>query len=207
MVACFVVTNATRLLNYGLYNDNSTRARLSKLESFSATEQSMDDSTDTPSKGLRASAGAMLVAAAIPLLAATAQAQDEASLRAADEAQMQAGARGDADAYRALTLPDFTVNAPNNRISSREQVLSRLASGEIASEQFERTIEHVLLHGDVGIVMGRETITPASGSISGRAFGQGALQRRFTNVFVFEDGQWRFLARHANVAPDIGDQP
>lgn len=164
-------------------------------------------SDDRKSAGTRTKAAAMAVVAALPVMGLPAQAQDEASLRAADEAQMQAGANGDAEAYAALTLPDFTVNAPDNRIASRLQVLERLASGEIASERFERTVEHVLLHGDVGIVMGRETVTPTRQSISGQAFAAGALERRFTNVFVFEDGAWRFLARHANVAPDIRGQP
>ena len=36
----------------------------------------------------------------------------------------------------------------------------------------------------------------------GGQFGARALSRRFTNVFLFENGRWVFLARHATVLPD-----
>jgi len=126
---------------------------------------------------------------------------DEASLRAADAAQMRAGAASDADAYAELSTSDFVNNAPDNRVATRAEVLAMLREGRIASEGFERTIEHVAIHGSTGVVMGRQQVTPAQDSIAGRTFGARPLVRRFTNVFVFEGGRWRLLARHANVVP------
>ena len=96
---------------------------------------------------------------------------------------------------------NYVVNAPSSRVIPREALLSLMASGGIASERFERTIERVAITGNVGVVMGRETVTPTATSESGQLFGSRALQRRYTNVFVFEGGAWRYLARHANVVP------
>jgi hypothetical protein len=47
--------------------------------------------------------------------------------------------------------------------------------------------------------MGSEIVRPAAGSELAKRFGQRDLKRRFTNVFVFEGGAWRFLARQATV--------
>lgn len=57
------------------------------------------------------------------------------------------------------------------------------------------------ISGDVAVVMGRETFTPARSSELGRTFGPGPLQRRYTNVYLWQQGRWWWLARHANVVP------
>jgi hypothetical protein len=41
--------------------------------------------------------------------------------------------------------------------------------------------------------------TPAAASELGRTSGARPLQRRYTNIYVWEDGHWFWLARHANV--------
>ena len=47
--------------------------------------------------------------------------------------------------------------------------------------------------------MGLEVFTPKPGSELGRTFGAKPLQRRYTNVYVWENGHWLWLARQANV--------
>ena len=74
-----------------------------------------------------------------------------------------------------------------------------LAQGKMASERFERVIEGTAITGSIGIVMGSETVRPGAGSELGERFGDRDLKRRFTNVFIFENGTWRFLARQASV--------
>jgi hypothetical protein len=51
-------------------------------------------------------------------------------------------------------------------------------------------------------VMGREVVLPTTDSQLGQQFGARPLARRFTNVFLFENGRWVFLARHATVIAD-----
>jgi hypothetical protein len=74
-----------------------------------------------------------------------------------------------------------------------------LAAGKMASERFERVIEGTAITGNIGVVMGSEVVQPRAGSELGQKFGTGPLKRRFTNVFVFENGRWYFLARQASV--------
>lgn len=139
---------------------------------------------------------------ALPVSAALAQsapADQEAALRAVDARQTQAIVRGDAKAMSALLHPSFRVNAPSNRVLQREQVLSMIKSGEIGAKSFERTPESVAITGNVGVVMGREVITPTPASEAGKTFGVKPLNRRYTNVYLREGGTWRLLARHTNV--------
>lgn len=48
-------------------------------------------------------------------------------------------------------------------------------------------------------IMGSEVVTPAPNSELGRLHPGRTLHRRFTNVFLWEGGRWRFLARQASV--------
>jgi hypothetical protein len=74
-----------------------------------------------------------------------------------------------------------------------------MRSGEIAAESFTRTAEDVTISGNVAIVMGRETFTPKPQSELGRKYGAKPLNRRYTNVYVWQGKRWKWLARQANV--------
>jgi Domain of unknown function (DUF4440) len=105
----------------------------------------------------------------------------------------------DANAMRSLMHPNYMVNSPVNQIVRKDQLIKLLSEGKIASEAIERTIEATAITGNVGIVMGRETIKPKPNSELGLVHGEKTLERRFTNVFVFEQGNWRLLARQSTV--------
>jgi hypothetical protein len=47
--------------------------------------------------------------------------------------------------------------------------------------------------------MGREIFTPSVKSELGRLYGAKPLQRRYTNVYLWENGRWRWLARLAYI--------
>ena len=127
----------------------------------------------------------------------------EVSLRMADAEQMRIIVEGDAKAQQNFMHPNYMINAPANRVLRKDQVVRMLATGEIASEAFQRTVEATMITGAVGIVMGNETVTPAPDSELGRLHPGKTLRRRFTNVFLWEAGKWRFLARHASVVGTI----
>jgi TctA family transporter len=95
--------------------------------------------------------------------------------------------------------PNYILNGPSNRVLRKPVLVEMLANGKMASERFERTIEGTTITGNVGIVMGSEIVRPGAGSELAQSFGNRDLKRRFTNVFVFEGGAWRFLARQASV--------
>ena len=123
------------------------------------------------------------------------------SVLAVDEAQRAMVAGGDAAGLDRLAHANLRINAPGGRVLTREAFLANMRNGEIVAERFERTAEDVVISGNVATVMGREVFTPAATSELGRSFGGLPLQRRYTNIYVWEGGRWRWLARHANVVP------
>ena len=123
----------------------------------------------------------------------------DSSLRAADAEQMRIIVEGDAKAQSTFMHPNYMVNGPSNRVLRKPVLVAMLARGEMASDRFERTIEGTAITGNVGIVMGSEVVRPGMGSELAQRFGNRDLKRRFTNVFVFDGGAWRFLARQASV--------
>ncbi len=133
---------------------------------------------------------------AIPTIAAD---MSESSLRAADAEQMRIIVDGDARAQAAFMHSNYILNGPSNRVLRKAVLVDMLANGRMSSERFERVIEGTAITGNVGVVMGREVVQPRAGSELGEKFGTGPLNRRFTNVFIFEKGRWYFLARQASV--------
>ena len=123
----------------------------------------------------------------------------EVSLRQADAEQMRIIVEGDARAQEMFMHQNYIINAPSNRVLRKPVLVEMLAQGRMSSERFERVIEAIAITGNVGIVMGRETVRPSSASQLGEQFGSTDLARRFTSVFIFEQGKWLFLARQATV--------
>jgi hypothetical protein len=124
---------------------------------------------------------------------------NERSLRAADAEQMRIIVAGDAKAQQEFMHPNYIINAPSNVVRRKPELVAMLARGGMASETFERVIEGTAITGSVGIVMGREVVRPTRASNLGRLHPGQTLQRRFTNVFLWENGKWRFLARQASI--------
>ncbi|WP_424681464.1 nuclear transport factor 2 family protein [Frateuria sp. YIM B11624] len=142
---------------------------------------------------------ALMLCAALPSFPCLAAGPTEDSLRAADAEQMRIIVQGDAEAQSRFMHPNYILNGPSNRVLRKAVLVKMLGEGKMASDRFERTIEGTAITGNVGIVMGRETVKPAAGSNLGEKFGSRDLTRRFTNVFIFDHGAWRFLARQASV--------
>ena len=138
--------------------------------------------------------------AAIP--AASEQSSDQRAVLEADAQQRLAVASADGAAIEAIADPHLRVNAPNNRILTRDDLVRMVGSGEIRNEVFERTPEEVVITGDVGVVMGHELVFPGAGSEQARMYGERTLRRRYTNVYIRSGTSWRHLARHANIIPE-----
>ena len=127
--------------------------------------------------------------------------EGQARILAIDEDQRRMVAASDVAGLERLAHPNLRINAPGGRVLTREQFLTNMRSGEIAAESFERAAEDVSISGNFAVVMGRETFTPAPASELGRSYGARPLQRRYTNIYVRQQGRWLWLARHANVLP------
>lgn len=125
----------------------------------------------------------------------------QAELAALDARQKAMVARADVAGLAALAAPGLVINAPTNRVLTRDQFLAMMRDGRIGAEAFERTVESVTVSGDTGVVMGSEVFTPTPDSELGRTWGAVPLRRRYTNIYVRDRGGWKWLARHANVVP------
>ena len=121
---------------------------------------------------------------------------DEEIVRQLDDQMRIAVLNDDWSALERLLSEQFTVNAPVNRlVSGRSAVLELIR--QAPRESFERTIEYVRVDGDIGIIMGAETVRPiADAPLAGQT-----VRRRFTNIWRKEAGTWRMVARHASVIP------
>ena len=127
------------------------------------------------------------------------QTADEKALLAADEKQRLAVGSANVAAIKAISDPQLRVNAPSNKILTRDDLMRMVASGEIRNELFERTPEDLMITGDVGVVMGHEVVVPGAKSEQARMYGVKTLRRRYTNIYIRSGGGWLHLARHANV--------
>lgn len=155
--------------------------------------------------GLRLGLTIILAAVSMPAAAqpapGIARSPEEAALLEADARQRDAVANVDLEAIRRISHPNLRVNAPSNHILTREDLVRMVGSGEIRNEVFERVPEIVTITGDVGVVMGHETVRPGEASEQARMYGRRSLNRRYTNVYLRVDGRWLHLARHANIVP------
>ena len=142
-----------------------------------------------------------VLAAAMALSASPAAARGptEANLRAADAEQMRIIVEEDAKAQQKFMHPNYMLNGPAGAVKRKAELVAMLGRGDIASERFSRVVEGIAITGKVGIVMGSEVVTPAANSNLGRLHPGETLNRRYTNVFLWEGGRWRFLARQASI--------
>jgi ketosteroid isomerase-like protein len=115
----------------------------------------------------------------------------EQEVRRLDLAHADAVLRGDLAALDKLWTKDFKVNNPFNEIDKAD----RIRNGAVTYSSFLREPESVLVHGDTVIVMGRETVVPKGNSPDAGK----TINRRYTNIWMKRDGQWRLVARHASV--------
>jgi len=115
----------------------------------------------------------------------------EHEIRAREEALRIAFLAANTAALDEIMADGFIVNSPLQRVLEKPQLLELLRAGRIRHSSFEVEIEHMSRHGEVVVVMGRDSVVdPPDG---------GLTHRRFTNIWRREAGIWRSIARHAHV--------
>jgi ketosteroid isomerase-like protein len=118
----------------------------------------------------------------------------EEDLRAAEQKHIAAFGANDVAAIDALLAEDFLVNSPRYAVFDKRQLMDLTRSGMLNASSFSQSIERIRRYGDIAVVMGSDAISfapPAPNA--GRK-----INRRFTDIWRFQGGQWRFVARHAN---------
>lgn len=128
--------------------------------------------------------------------------QDEATtkelLRKLEEKGVKGILSGDTALLKEIWAPEFIVTTPRNSIAgSRQAVFNNQKAGLINYKTFDRVIENIQLHPEVAVIMGTETYVPASDLPEAKA--GVTVRRRFTNIWMKQDGQWKQIARHASI--------
>lgn len=118
----------------------------------------------------------------------------EQDVRAAEQRHLAAFGSDDAVAIEALLSNDFFVNSPRYEILDKAQLMGLVRSGVLNTQSFDQKIEQIRRFGDIAVVMGGDSVVFAPPAPNA---GQ-PIRRRFTDIWRLEDGEWRFVARHAN---------
>ena len=121
--------------------------------------------------------------------------QTEAAIRQLEEREHQAVLKKDTTTLKEIWSKDFIVNAPSNKIVlSGASPLDRPVVTQFTYSSFTREIEEIQMKDNIVISMGNETLVPAHDTPKK---GQ-TVKRRYTHIWMKEDGTWKLVARHAN---------
>ena len=138
-----------------------------------------------------------LIAAALLGIAAACSAapSTEATIRALEQQQVQAATARDRAALEKIFAPEFKIINPSGAVGSREELLNMLAStGPAPYASALYTTDEVRDYGNLVVSIGRDTVVPNQGAMSGKT-----VLRRVTQVWQKQKGAWRLTLRHANI--------
>jgi hypothetical protein len=115
----------------------------------------------------------------------------EQDVRALEEVGRVAFLAADTATLDGMWHDDLLVNSPLNIINDKSRVLDLLRTGRIRHTFDDVVIEQVHRYDNVVVVMGRDTVDgPPHGAL---------MNRRFTNVWQLQQGEWKMIARHAQI--------
>ena len=128
-----------------------------------------------------------------------AHAQDssvENTIRNLEQLECKAVLEKDTATLRKLWADEYTVNSPANRVvTGGKNTLDRPVINQADNVSFTRNVEHVTVKGGYAIAMGNELVVPRSTGATPST----PVKRRYSNVWLMDKGQWKLIARHANV--------
>jgi hypothetical protein len=137
----------------------------------------------------------VFITSSMCLYAQTENSKIEALVRSLDERERIAMLNHDTTALHKLWDRNFTVNAPFNRVTLTSRALMDMVNdGSIRFTSFSRHIEQVTTKENIVQIMGSEEVV-FTGDVA--KAGQ-TIKRRFTNIWMKQNGSWRLAARHAN---------
>lgn len=133
----------------------------------------------------------VLVIATVSIQSAQQPSAIEEEIKKLDQAEANAVLSGELNALDKLWSKDFIVNTPLNTIGNGDAI----RKGVVTYSSFIRKTESIKIHGNTVIAMGQETVVP-----KGNAPDAGkTINRRYTHLWMKNNGNWSLTARHANV--------
>jgi hypothetical protein len=127
-------------------------------------------------------------------LSANEEAQIREAIEAKEAEEMQFVLEGDESGATRDWAEDLAVNAPNNQVMLKPQILELMKHHTgLQYSSAQRHREAMVIRRDCVVTMGYEIVVP-KGNVpnSGKT-----INRRYTNIYYFEDGAWRLIGRQA----------
>lgn len=125
-----------------------------------------------------------------------AQDQDtESEIRKLEQMEVQAILKKDTVTLLKLWDKDYVVNAPDNKINFAGKTTLDRPVLKRSRTSFNRDVEQIVIRGNTVFSMGSETVVPTENQPNS----QQPVKRRYTNIWMKQDGSWKLVARHANV--------
>ena len=115
----------------------------------------------------------------------------EIEVRKLDSLHAAAVLSGDLKEMGKYWTEDFMVTDPFNEIDRA----NRIRNGAVTYSSFQRICEAVKIQGNTAILMGKEIVVPKGKSPDAGKI----INRRYTNIWMKIDHNWRLVARHASV--------
>ena len=116
------------------------------------------------------------------------------TIRQLEKAETVAMLNDDYSTLDNIWHPEFTVNTPLNRILKTADIQGAMKAGLIKYSLLERNIEEILVHDNVVVTLGNEVTVPIDNAPMA---GQKTI-RRYTNIWVRENNEWKLFSRHAS---------
>jgi ketosteroid isomerase-like protein len=103
----------------------------------------------------------------------------------------------DTNAMKLFYPDDMVVTNPYNQVINKRKILDRVKSNFVRYSSYEKVVDYYHLENDdLLIVIGNETIVPAADA--NRADRGKTVRRRFTEIWVKRNDEWKQVIRHFN---------
>ena len=119
----------------------------------------------------------------------------EDQIKKLEQIEVQAVLAKDTVTLKKIWDKNLVVNSPTNIVVlAKANPVDRPVMHQPRTS-FTREVEQIVVRGDIVFSMGSETLVP-SGDLP--KAGE-TVKRRYTNIWMKVDGDWKLVARHANV--------
>jgi hypothetical protein len=125
-------------------------------------------------------------------LSAFSQTDLEMLIRDLEQQEVTAVLNQDTETLKKIWGRNVLVNNPFNEvITARDQIFGFMKSDRIQYSRFVRRVEHIDVRDEMVISMGHEEIV--------HAITEANIKRRYTNIWMLDEGEWKIVIRHANI--------
>lgn len=119
-------------------------------------------------------------------------------IRAREEAARLAFLKPDLVTLDEIFADSLTVNSPLQKLVTKSELFDLLRTGRIRHLENTCEIEYLERYGEMVVTMGHDLVIDAPDRMISR--------RRYTNIWKFDSGSWRLVARHAHVVSREAEQ-